>query len=166
MKDTSTKKIKGFITNSEYYTCVKNLPIATVDVVIFNKEKNRTLLFRRLNEPAKGKYYILGGRINKNEKILDAALRKLKEEINLKINSQGLAYIGITEEFFPNSIFKKMKSNFIVMNYVLTLKNNLIEKLQLDSQHSGFRWFDIDDKSIPFYVKNKIKLTKNIRQND
>lgn len=163
MKNTSAKRIRGFIPDSKYYICVKNLPIAAVDLVIFNKKRNKVLLFKRLNEPAKGKYYTLGGRINKNERILEAALRKLREEINLKIDPQKLAYIGITEEFFVNSIFNKIKSHFIVVNYALSLEDNFIRKFRLDPQHSSFKWFDIDDRDIPFYVKNKIKLAKNIR---
>lgn len=48
------------IHESEYYICVKNLPITAVDVVILNKEKDKVLLFKRLNEPAKSKFFSPG----------------------------------------------------------------------------------------------------------
>lgn len=141
------------------------MPIVAVDIVIFNPQKNKVLLFRRENEPARNKYYTPGGRVNKNEKMLAAARRKLREETNIKVNPQYLIYAGVSEEFFPNSIFGKVKSHFLVINYALILKDNIIIKLRLDPQHSDLKWFNANDKHLPKYVKSKINMAKAIKNN-
>lgn len=149
----------AFIPGPEYFICLKNLPIAAVDVVLLNYQKNKVLLFKRINEPAKNKYFSPGGRINKGEEIKKAARRKLKKETGIKCAANRLFFGGITEEAYPISIFgKKINTHYIDIVYGLILNKNFDEKkIKLDSQHSEFKWFKINDPRLHPYVKNKIK---------
>ena len=65
-----------FIPKGDYEKILEVLPILCVDCVISHNGK--CLLLRRINEPAKGQYWFPGGRVNKNEKIKDASLRKAR----------------------------------------------------------------------------------------
>ena len=60
------------------------MPIPCVDVVVSNASK-KVLLIHRSDEPAKGKWWVVGGRIHKNESIVDAAIRKVREETGLEV---------------------------------------------------------------------------------
>ncbi len=65
------------IPEEEYKKILENMPICCVNLVIAHN--NKVLLIRRKNEPEKNKWWIPGGRIYKNEKLKDAAIRKAKE---------------------------------------------------------------------------------------
>ena len=147
---------KSFIEAHLYKKIKETLPIPTVDVVIFNSDFSKILLFKRNNPPLKDKYYSIGGRMHKMESFLDCAVRKVKEEIGIDINKNSLVKSGVnSEEFEENGI----EYHFINIYFYFILKEN--SNLILDSQHSKFKWFDFDDKEFHPYIKEKIiKCTK------
>ena len=83
---------------------MSHMPIPTVDVMLVNKDRTKTLLFYRSNKPVQHVWYSLGGRINKNERIEDAAGRKIKQEIGVTCD-KPLAFAGIVQEIFTDSMF-------------------------------------------------------------
>lgn len=52
-------------------------------IVIFNHDKSKILMCKRLKNPYKGLYNFVGGKINPNENSLEAAYRELYEETNI-----------------------------------------------------------------------------------
>ena len=56
-----------------FKTVVKSTPLVSVDLLIKNQKK--FLLGRRVNNPAKGSFFSIGGRIYKDEEIKDAIKR-------------------------------------------------------------------------------------------
>ena len=139
-----------------YKIILESIPILTVDIVIFNKDKDKVLLFKRNNNPIKGVYYTPGGRINKNESLNNAVIRKGKEELGLNLNSFDLKFCGIIEEFFDISSYDNISSHNINMVYEYILED--LNKINLDNQHEDFDWFNINSLDLHFYVKQKIKL--------
>lgn len=61
----------------------KFLPISCVDLIIPNHTS--ILLTKRTIPPYKGKWHLPGGIVHKNEKLIDAAKRIAKEELNVDI---------------------------------------------------------------------------------
>lgn len=116
-----------FIDKDLYKTILESIPVLTVDIVIFNKDKDKVLLFKRNNNPLKGVYYTPGGRVNKNEPLNNAVIRKGKEELGLNLNLSKLKYCGILEEFFNNSSFGDVSSHHIniVYEYILDDLNKI-----------------------------------------
>lgn len=86
------------IPKATYRKILELVPIVCVDLVIVNK--NKCLLVKRNNEPAKGQYWFPGGRVYKMETIEKAALRKAREEVNLRCKFQGI--ISIEQTIFPD----------------------------------------------------------------
>jgi len=144
-----------FIPKKDYRVCVKYLPVPTTDVVIFNPDQTKVLLFKRINKPLKGEFFTLGGRIIKGEDLKDSAIRKIEEEIGIKISSDQLIFGGIIDEKIEKSMFEDMDQHNINIFWGLTLPENT--KIKLDSQHSEYKWFDIND---PFHklVRKKIDM--------
>ena len=114
------------------------------------------LLFKRSNNPLKGVYYTPGGRINKNEPINNAVVRKMKEELDLDLNLNNLKYLGIIEEFFEKSSFENIKVHCINVVYSYILEDDI--EINLDQQHENYNWFDVKDQKLHFYVRQKINL--------
>jgi len=101
---------------------VQNTPLISIDFLI--KKDNKYLLGKRVNSPAKGFYFTIGGRIFKNETIEEAQKRILKEELNLTfstLNPQiSILFIGIFEHFYEDSIFgDDISTHYINLAYLL-----------------------------------------------
>jgi colanic acid biosynthesis protein WcaH len=75
------KENKMFLEKDIFKCIVEFAPLISIDFLI--KKDNKFLLGRRINSPAKGYYFTIGGRIFKNETIQNAKHRILKEELNL-----------------------------------------------------------------------------------
>jgi len=114
-----------FIDEKLYAKIIHSIPVVTVDLVIFNLEKNKVLLFKRNNEPLKDNYYTPGGRVNKNETLNNAIIRKSKEELGIDIEINNLQYCGMMEEFFETTKFEKVSNGTHHINilYKFTLNN-------------------------------------------
>jgi colanic acid biosynthesis protein WcaH len=131
-------------------------PICTVDVLFFNKDLTKILLFKRNNEPLRGVYFATGGRLLKGERFLDGAVRQAMREVGLKINKNKLIWGGIQEEIHPNSIFGKISYHAVAIFYGYLIDENRFKPM-MDGQHSEYKWFFIKDKNLHPYIKSRIK---------
>jgi len=128
------------IPEEEYKEILKKIPICCVDVIIINAENN-FLLAKRTNEPAKGKWWLPGGRILKNETIKHAALRKSYEETGLKC--KYVKRLGVFETIFDKGPFG---SPVHTVNIICLMKTNQ-KNVLLDKQNNEYLWCSSIDKS-------------------
>lgn len=137
------------------------VPVCAVDLLFLNKDRKKTLLFRRKNEPLKGIYFVAGGRLLKNEKLIDGAVRQARRETGLKIDKKRLKFEGVEEEIHKNSTFKNISYHTVAPWYSYILDEEDIN-LKLDNQHNDYKWFSLDNKEIHPFIKNRIKkILKN-----
>lgn len=157
-KESMDTKDKNFIPAQTYRTIMDRMPICCVDVVFFNKDKSKTLLCKRNNEPLKGVYFTVGGRLNKNEKLIDCAMRQAKRELGLTLDPHKLFFGGIIEEPHKNSVFENVSYHDIDIFYSYVLDSETIE-IKFDDQHDDYKWFNIDinDESIHPWVRERIR---------
>jgi len=123
-----------FINQKEYFKIIEAIPILCVDLLIVHKGK--CLLMRRDNEPAKGQYWFPGGRINKMEKIKDAALRKAEEEVNLKCLFQRI--ISVEETMFEKE--RQMHTDIHTVNICCHLTTESVKHIKIDKYHDEYMW--------------------------
>lgn len=128
-------------------------PICTVDVLFFNDNKTKTLLFKRENEPIKGQYFSIGGRLLKNEKIEDGAVRQAFREAGIIVDRNKLTLGGTQDEINPNSSFEGINYHAVNTFYGYVLND---EEIKLDNQHSEYHWFPVSDDSFHPFIKTKV----------
>lgn len=134
-------------------------PIACADVMFVDATHAKTLLFRRDNEPARGEYFAMGGRIWKNERIKDAAVRKCREELELVIDSSKLVGPYVGEEIWTTSAFPNIGYHALPIFFFYEVSDDLLEHLHFDSQHSAARWFAANDPTLhPLIRERLVKL--------
>jgi colanic acid biosynthesis protein WcaH len=133
-----------------YNTIIDVLPILCVDGFIF--KDNKILLLKRSNYPAIGEWWVPGGRVFKNESLIDAMKRKIKEEINLEVIN--LNQIGITETIFDD------KKHTVNICFLVECKDYNIE---INNDHSNFEWFSVD--SLPKLNQELKKIINYERTN-
>ena len=62
-------------------------------VIVFDKNEKNILMCKREKEPYKGKYNLVGGKVELGEDELSAAYRELEEETGIDKNSIKLSHL-------------------------------------------------------------------------
>ena len=124
-----------------YREIISVLPILTVDIVIRN-EAGQVLLARRKNEPIKGHWWVIGGRILSGESARKACIRKTFEETGLKIDE--IKFLGFYEDVFNKNAFDIDKPyHTLSLAFETHVSVKQVDKtILLDSQHSEWARFD------------------------
>jgi len=130
-----------FIQANEYKKIIQKIPILCVDIIL--RYKDKVLLIKRADEPCKGIYWPIGGRVHKGESVDAAARRKILEEIGIKYTGD-LIPIGFYEDNYTESAFEAQTeySSFSLV-FVGDLNNEQIKsKVRLDKTSEDFGYFD------------------------
>lgn len=120
-----------------FETVVESAPLVSIDLIIRNSS-GELLLGRRLNRPAKGFWFVPGGRILKNESISAAFKRISGNELGKLFFISDARYIGLFEHFYEDSVFGDSTSTHYVVNgFELIIE----EDLHLPTvQHVEYVW--------------------------
>ncbi len=111
------------------------VPIFCVDVVA-EDPKGNFLIVRRRNEPARGKWWVPGGRVLKNEPLRRAAVRKLKEETGIAGRFERT--IGLYEFFAQRGPFVGIRAHTPIAVCLVCIAGK--GRVRLDRQSGEFRW--------------------------
>lgn len=130
---------------NKFKEIVQNAPLIAIDLLII---KNRKLLLgKRKNAPGKNSFFVPGGRIMKNEKIIEAFNRILNNETNFILNKKSISsfFIGFDEHFYDDNFLdnNEFNTHYIVLLFLLRfedLESN--NKVNLEEQHHEHLWFD------------------------
>ena len=127
------------------------MPIPCVDAVVVYRRN--FLLAKRKNKPAKGKWWLIGGRILKGESLKQALLRKVREETGLHVKVRRL--LTARETLFKESA---QGPSSHTINTVFLVKSSGKRELSPDSQSSELKWFSKINRRWPKYVKEMLTL--------
>ena len=151
-------------------TCIDSMPIFGIDMIIFSR-KYGVLMGRRINNPAKGKFFVPGGRVYKNERIVDAFNRILISETGLTFSFNKTTSLGLYEHFYNVTSWSTIESSthYIIEARLIEVNpENIKLKINLNEQHSDFKWISLENihsSTIHSYSNmylNKIKDLKSI----
>ncbi|VTM57388.1 GDP-mannose mannosyl hydrolase [Klebsiella pneumoniae] len=105
------------LTDEEFINIIKLTPLISIDFIVKNK-RNEILLGKRVNSPARGYYFVPGGRILKDETINDAFLRLSLTELGISIPKDLWNFHGVYEHFYEDNKYNKLFStHYIVLAY-------------------------------------------------
>jgi colanic acid biosynthesis protein WcaH len=92
------------LSDTDFRTVVRLTPLVSLDLII-RDPKGRTLLGLRTNEPAKGFYFVPGGRVLKNEPLRDAFSRILKSETSYAETMDQARFVGAFDHIYHANKF-------------------------------------------------------------
>ena len=115
-------------------------------IVVFEKDLNRTLMCKRMKEPYKGMFNLVGGKIDKENDGLNEAYRELREETNINCDDISLIH-------FMNIEYVTMSKSIEVYYGILNKDVCLVEEV------NKLEWVDINDN---FFDMNKYAGEGNI----
>jgi colanic acid biosynthesis protein WcaH len=144
-----------WLSDETFKSIIQHTPLISIDLIVRN-EQGEVLLGKRVNAPAKGYWFVPGGRVQKNETLDDAFVRLVKEELGIEsgINRADAKFLGVFEHFYDDCVFGSgVGTHYIVLAYTFSLTN--IKKIYSFTQHHEFKWIDnsITDENLHKYSK-------------
>jgi colanic acid biosynthesis protein WcaH len=125
------------IPTEQYNQIIEVLPILCVDVVITNT-RGEYLLIKRANEPRKGQWWVIGGRLLKGETLEQAVLRKVWEETSLKVETvHPLGYYEAVSQENPFGLAPRLHAVSVVFSAVVGDH----QQIRLDDQSMDWKYF-------------------------
>lgn len=147
-----------YVPDELYAKIVESMPLLCVDVILHNRVGSHLVLVYRNQEPAKGKWWLVGGRLLKGEHLKHAVIRKCKEEVGIEV-WQTPYFIGVYEQFFDSSA-QDVPAHTVNLVYAVEAKSSLTF-VKLDSTSDEFKIVSYDevlrDDSYDQYLKRVIK---------
>jgi colanic acid biosynthesis protein WcaH len=119
---------------------IRHTPLVSIDLII-TRPDGCALLGQRLNEPARGFWFVPGGRIYKDETLASAFQRICRDELNSEQALEQAQLQGCYEHFYRENFANHpdTSTHYVVLAYRLALTSAL-DKLP-DRQHDEYRWF-------------------------
>lgn len=123
-----------------YRQIVDALPVLCVDVALRNA-RGEYLLVKRANEPLKGAWWVIGGRVRKGETLVEAAVRKVKEELALDVPAERFVCLGYYEDFFERDPLG-VASGLHTLGVVFEAEIDGDCRARVDCQSDGWKFFE------------------------
>lgn len=123
---------------------VRNTPLVSIDLIVKNPN-GRVLTGLRVNEPAKGTYFVPGGVVRKNERIRDAFKRIMLAELGMTCEIEQARFFGVFEHLYSTNRFgdPSYGTHYVVLAYEILLAEH--PSLKHDDQHSAIQWMKPTD---------------------
>ncbi|HWV99322.1 MAG TPA: GDP-mannose mannosyl hydrolase [Candidatus Acidoferrum sp.] len=123
----------------DFADVVRLTPLVSMDLLV-RAPDGRVLVGRRVNEPAKNCFFLVGGRITKNESRAAAFRRLTVEELGVELNIEHARFLGVYDHFYPTNRFERegFGTHYVALGYELRL---FVEPAALPrEQHGEYAW--------------------------
>lgn len=134
-----------WIPDEEWKTIVEHVPIVSVDLVV--ECPDGIVLGRRTNEPAKGEWFVPGGRVQKGETLEEAVHRVATEELGTEVELRD--ELGAFEHFYETSEVGCPK-HYVAHGYHVWSEKTTFDS---DGQHDGVSVFEELPMDLHQYVE-------------
>lgn len=123
----------------EFSAVVRLTPLVSIDLILRSPD-GRFLVGHRKHEPAKGTYFVPGGRISKNETRAAAFKRLTRDELGVEKPIADARFLGVYEHFYPANRYeeKGFGTHYVVLAYELDL--DLPTASLPKEQHGEYAW--------------------------
>lgn len=126
-----------YLNDKTFTTVLESTPLVSIDLLVEDCS-GKFLLGKRLNRPAKGFWFVPGGRILKNETLKSAFERLTFVELGKRFDITQAALQGPYDHIYEDSVFGDTPStHYVAIAYRLKVEG--IRDLPCE-QHAGYEW--------------------------
>jgi colanic acid biosynthesis protein WcaH len=136
-----------WIPEEEWATIVRNVPIVSVDLLVETSEG--VLLVERTNRPARGEWFVPGGRVRKGERLVEAVHRVAREELGVEVDI--VEPLGAYEHLYDDAEVEAAGGKHYLANGFLVSTD--ATEFDLDDQHGEARLFETFPDDLHPYVR-------------
>lgn len=129
------------IPDNQWEIVVRNVPIVSIDLVL--QSVDGIILGKRTNQPAKGEWFVPGGRVHKHERLVEAARRVASEELG--VNIEIVEGLGAYEHLYHEAEIDGAGGKHYLANGFVVETDVGIEEMELNDQHDGLCAFAPDE---------------------
>jgi colanic acid biosynthesis protein WcaH len=132
--------------NPTFLDVVRNTPLVSIDLVVHDRD-GRILVGRRVNEPAKGTWFVPGGSIRKDETLAAALARISEGELGVTLTPEDVRFAGVYEHFYDTNFAEVdgVSTHYVVLAYIV---QRVFDTSDLPAdQHSAWAW--LSDPAMP-----------------
>ena len=129
---------------SEFIDLLHLSPLVSIDIVARDRS-GRVLLGLRRNAPARGSWFVPGGRILKDETFAAALTRISTLELGRTLSLDEVDFMGVYQHIYPDNVFQEpgFGTHYVVIGCRASLEPG---SLRLDGdQHSETRWLTVEE---------------------
>jgi len=146
----------SWIPDEQWRTIVANVPIVSVDLLV--RHGDGVVLGRRTNEPAKGYWFVPGGRVLKGESRREAVHRVADEELGVGV--EIVESLGAFEHAYETADVDCVDSKqYLANGYVVDVLDGDIDP---DDQHDEFRVFRSPPDPCHEYVRRYVEAAETV----
>ena len=148
------------LSKEHFLEVLDRTPLVSIDLVI-KDPLGRILLGLRVNEPAKGKWFVPGGRIMKDETLEEAFERITEDETGHRYSISEARLMGAYTHQYDNNVFleKGISTQYIVLAYELLINDE--RKPENKSQHSEYEFVAYEETKATLHNKARYDVHKN-----
>ena len=132
-----------------YADFIEHFPTVCVEVVLAHD--GGVLVAKRANEPVRGEWFWPGSRLYKGEELEDAARRVAREELGIEVELDE--QLGVHAHFWDESDVVGSPSRHTVNVVFLATPVEEAPTIELDDQHTEYRWLTEADPDLHEYVR-------------
>lgn len=124
---------------ADFANVVRLTPLVSIDIAVRSPDR-RVLVGRRKYEPARNTFFLVGGRITKNESRAAAFRRLTREELGIEKGLEAARFLGVYDHFYPANRFEHpgFGTHYVVLGYELVLP--AIPATLPAEQHGEYVW--------------------------
>ncbi|MGD2112757.1 MAG: GDP-mannose mannosyl hydrolase [Gammaproteobacteria bacterium] len=123
----------------DFLQAIRATPLVSIDLIVRDGD-GRILAGMRRNEPARGTWFVPGGRIRKDETLASALARISHWELGVTFTADDVRFAGVYEHFYDTNFTgsEGISTHYVVLAYVVerTLDTNDLPC----GQHSDWTW--------------------------
>ncbi|EGT0651223.1 GDP-mannose mannosyl hydrolase [Citrobacter braakii] len=132
-----------FLSKGEFANVVRSTPLISLDFIIEN-EFGEFLVGKRTHRPAKGYWFVPGGRVLKDETLELAFMRLTEEELGRKFSITDGRFFGVWQHFYDDNFSgSSFSTHYIVLGYRLSINASTL--VLPSKQHDTWRWEKPDE---------------------
>jgi colanic acid biosynthesis protein WcaH len=128
---------------ADFADIIRHAPLISIDLIVRNHQ-DQVLLGKRRNAPAKGFWFVPGGRIYKGEQLATALKRILLEELGVDSSPQIPSYLGVYDHIYEDNVFDdpSFGTHYIVLAHQLELE--ILPETLPTEEHLTYQWWEIE----------------------
>lgn len=126
-----------------FASIVKHAPLVAIDLIVQN-ERGEVLLGLRRNAPARGFWFVPGGRMLKDERIASAVARVVHDELAVDARLHRAILLGVFEHLYEDNFTRAagFGTHYLVLAHRMTMTTAQASMLPRQ-QHAGYRWLPV-----------------------
>lgn len=139
------------LSEDKYIQAIALTQIVSIDLIVFDENKH-VLLGKRKNNPAKGTWFVPGGKVYKNELWRNAIPRLSKMELGTVLTWDQCMFLGVNDHIYNTNFCGhtdekgiSIPTHYVCIAVQCSIHRNQVDVSVFSKQHEDLKWLLPED---------------------